>query len=279
MAGLFLGVFLGWAGGYRFYKKQYGLGFLYLFTFGLCGIGWIIDAIKAVREYQPSVRPQMKPQVEPQIEQAKTEMPGYMRIDKNLYMEPKFRYFPNISSQKHYIVFDFETTGVDPNYCEIIEIGAIKIADNEIIDRFQSFVKPCFPIPPDATKVNNITNEMVANAPAAEQIIPLFLDFIGDSRLMGYNIARFDFIILRRYAMAICGKSLDNYITDVYSMSRKKLQLPKYTLSSVANHFKIPTSNAHRSIGDCETTFECYKKLQEIYKAELEAKKQAKNED
>lgn len=208
----------------------------------------------------------------------KENLPSYMKLDRNTYMEPKFRYFQNPAYQKHYIIYDFETTGVDPHYCEIIEIGAIKIADNEIIDRFQSLVKPKYPIPEDATAVNHITNEMVGDAPTIEQIFPLFLDFIADSRLVGYNIAKFDHIILRRYAVALCGKTLDNYITDVYSLSRKSLDLKKYTLSDVAKYFKIKPSNAHRSMGDCETTFECFKKLQDIRKKELEEKKEKKNE-
>ena len=279
MAGLFLGVFFGWAGGYRFYKKQIGLGILYLFTFGLFGIGWIIDAVLAVREYKPPKFPVKDSKPEPVQNTVVNDMPSYMKLDRNLYTEPKTKYTPNIAHQKHFIVYDFETTGIDPHYCEIIEIGALKIADGEIVDRFQSLVKPAYPIPADATRVNHITNEMVQNAPTAEEIIPSFLDFIGDSKMMGYNNARYDHIILRRYAMAICGKSMDNLITDVYSLCRKKLDLNKYTLSDVAKYFNIDTSNAHRSIGDCETTFECFKRLQAIYQTELQEKKQAKNED
>ena len=68
-------------------------------------------------------------------------------------------------------------------------------------------------------------------------------------------------------------------ITDVYTMARKKLALERYRLTDVAKHFKIDTSNAHRAIGDCETTFECFKKLQKIYKEDLEYRKAHKNED
>lgn len=276
MAGIFLAVFLGWAGGYRFYKKQKGLGFLYLLTFGLFGIGWLVDVIVAIITYLQSKQSTKEP--EPMQIAPSDDAPSYMRLNKKLYTEPKARYFPNIANQKHYVVYDFETTGVDPHSCEIIEIGALKVADGKIVDRFQSLVKPFYPIPEGASKVNHITNEMVKNAPTAYDIIPSFVDFIGDSKLIGYNIARFDHIILRRYVMDICGKSLDNYITDVYSLCRKKLNLDKYTLSDVASYYNIDTSNAHRSIGDCETTLECFKHIQELYKQELEEKKQAKNE-
>lgn len=207
------------------------------------------------------------------------DWPSYMKVSRVSYMEPPIRYAQNISHQKHFVVFDFETTGIDVDYCEIIEIGALKYSEGEIIDTFETFVKPHFPIPSDATEVNHITNEMVEYAPSAEDIIPKFLDFIGDSKLIGYNIAKYDYIILRRYALGVCGVKLDNMITDVYKMARRKLALPKYRLSDVANHFMIDISNAHRALGDCETTLECFLKLQEIYRADLEYRRTHKDED
>lgn len=269
MQGIILAVLLGWAGGYRFYKKQYGLGFLYFFTGGIGGIGWIIDIIIAIKEYiHPA--PVKTEEIVPR--------PSYLTISRTLYTEEPHRYATNIANQKHYIVYDFETTGVDPHYCEIIEIGALKISDGQIVDSFQSFVKPFYPIPADAIEIHNITNEMVQDAPTAEQIIPSFIDFLGDSKLVGYNNARFDHIILKRYAMAICNVQINNSISDVYSLCRKKIDLKRYRLSDVAAYFKIQPSNIHRSLGDCETTWECFKKLQDIYKKEIADKKAQKNE-
>lgn len=242
-----------------------------IFIIAIIVVIFILSQIKNSRKKEVKVVRNPAPQ--------KQNLPPFMQLKPEEYMEPKFRYAPNLSHQKHFVVFDFETTGTDPRYCEIIEIGAIKYSEGEIIDRFQTFVKPYFPIPAEATSVNNITNEMVMNAPPPERVIPQFLEFIGDSKLMGYNIAKFDFIILRRYAYSICGNILDNMITDVYKMSLKKLSLNKYRLTDVANHFHITPSNAHRAIGDCETTLECFKRLQEIYKKDLEYRKAHKNED
>jgi len=205
-----------------------------------------------------------------QIQAQRRYKPPYMTLEEYKYMNPPFRHSNSVSKMKDYVVFDFETTGTDAKYCEIIEIGAIKVLDGQIIEKFESFVKPYFRIPDDAIKINHITNEMVSNAPPAEKIIPAFLEFIGDSKLIGYNIKKYDFIILRRYAVAICGKTLDNMITDVYIMARKKLAMERYRLIDVAKHFKIDTSNAHRAIGDCVTTFECFKRLQQIYKDDLQ---------
>ena len=261
MTGLIIAIVLGWAGGYRFYKKQVGLGILYLLSGGICGIGWIVDIICAYKEYHPT-----KPVA---VKNGKSG-PSYMIIDRSKYMEPRAEFCPHLANQKNYIVYDFETTGVDPHSCEIVEIGALKVADGQVVDRFQSLVKPYNPIPADATRVNHITNDMVSAAPTAEQVFPSFLDFIGDSNLVGYNIMRFDHIILRRYAMAICGKFLDNYISDAYLLGSKILDLDRYTLSDVANHFGIEHSNVHRSVGDCEITLAVFKELQKLYRDKKE---------
>lgn len=258
MTGLIIAIVLGWAGGYRFYKKQVGLGILYLLSGGICGIGWIVDIICAYKEYHPT-----KPVA------VKNE-PSYMTIDRSKYTEPRAQFCPRVSRQKNYVVYDFETTSGDPYSCEIVEIGALKVSDGQVVDRFQSLVKPFYPIPEESIRVHHITDDMVSAAPTAEQIIPLFLDFIGDSNLVGYNIMRFDHIILRRYAMAICGKFLDNYISDAYLLGSKILDLNRYTLSDVANHFGIEPSNVHRSVGDCEITLAVFKELQKLYRDKKE---------
>lgn len=231
---------------YRFHKKQYFLGFVYIFTMGLFGIGWLVDIFKAYGEWHNS-----------------TQTSDDVNVSD---LFPPAEFHPNYAHQKNYVIYDFETTGLDANTCEIVEIGAIKITDGIISDTFQTLVKPSKPIPSNASKVNHITNEMVKNAPTATRIFPSFLDFIGDLPLCGYNIRKYDHVILRRYAIKFCNKILTNYITDVFLIAQKNLDLPKYTLSDVARHFGIPLTNAHRAMGDCEVTFECFKRLQEIRK-------------
>ena len=91
--------------------------------------------------------------------------------------------FPN-----EYIVFDIETTGLDASYDEIIEIGALKIKNNEIVDKFTSLIKPKYPIDEFITELTGITNEMVKDAPLINEVLPRFIDFIGDEILVGHNI-------------------------------------------------------------------------------------------
>lgn len=96
------------------------------------------------------------------------------------------RYVPD------YVLFDLETTGISCNCDEVIEISAVKVRSGTIADSFSSLVNPGRPIPWGASQVNNITDEMVSDAPTMEEILPVFLNFFGDDVLVGHNIERFD---------------------------------------------------------------------------------------
>jgi DNA polymerase III epsilon subunit family exonuclease len=100
-----------------------------------------------------------------------------------------------------YVVFDFETTGLSPwAGDEIIEIGAMKIFGNQLDEQniFHSLINPKRVIPEEATKVNGITNDMVASAPTLDVVLPKFLDFIGTAWLVAQN-AKFDMGFLMKY--------------------------------------------------------------------------------
>jgi DNA polymerase-3 subunit alpha (Gram-positive type) len=86
-------------------------------------------------------------------------------------------------------VFDIETTGFDNRTCRIIEIGAVKIKDGEIIDSMDIFVDPECPIPERITELTSITDEMVAGAPKEDEAVRQFLDFAGDTMLIAHNAA------------------------------------------------------------------------------------------
>ena len=191
---------------------------------------------------------------------------------------------PNTANEKRsdYIVFDLETTGIDTRTTEIVEIGAIKVLNGKIIDSFSSLVKPARPIPADATQVNNITNDMVKNAPAPSRIIPQFVNFIGNNVLMGYNIENFDMPILMRYAKEICRKDLSNSTIDVYKMVQTKLaDIPNRKLTTVASYFNLSIDGAHRVIEDCALTNQVYLKIKDIPSAYYgdDNKKQDVNSD
>mgnify|MGYP000252494550 FL=1 len=118
------------------------------------------------------------------------------------------KYTPN------YVIFDLETTGISPNYDEVIEISALKVKGGEVVDEFNTLVNPGRKIPFGATKVNGITNAMVAEAPAFSHVLAEFLDFAEGLVLVGHNIARFDMKFIWRDAEQYFGEIPQNNYVD-----------------------------------------------------------------
>ena len=164
-----------------------------------------------------------------------------------------------------FVVFDLETTGLDTNTCKIIEIGAVKLVDGVITQQFSTFVNPMEHIPDDATMTNNITDDMVKDAPTIEQVFPDFYKFIEGSVLVAHNIA-YDFPIVNRYAKKF-GYVLDNEKQDTLLLAQKHLgQLKKHTLSKVCEFFNIPLIGAHRAVNDTVATAKVFVKLIENFR-------------
>ena len=97
-----------------------------------------------------------------------------------------------------YVVIDLETTGLDPEYESIIEIAAMRVNGNAVVDSLSSLINPGYEIDEFITDLTGITNEMLASAPPIEDYLPEFLEFIKDSVLVGHNV-NFDinFITIR----------------------------------------------------------------------------------
>lgn len=166
-----------------------------------------------------------------------------------------------------FIVFDLETTGKYIGYCEIVEIAAIKVINDEVVDTFDTLVKPCEPIPASATAIHGITNNMVADSPSIKECLPLFLDFIGDSILVGHNIDTYDLNIIYDYALKLFNHELNNDFVDTYKLARKCLcDIPNHRLTTIAEYYSIDNSDAHRALADCDMTLQCYLKMRPLRK-------------
>lgn len=164
--------------------------------------------------------------------------------------------------RKDYVVFDLETTGISPQWDEIIELSAIKVQDGEIVDEFSTLVNPGRPIPKGASAVNGITDRMVADAPQISEVIGLFLDFVGDAVLVGHNIHCFDMKFLYRAAAEKLGKEPSNDYIDTLYMARKYLpQLSHHKLTDISSYFHISTQGAHRALNDCVMNQRCYEEM------------------
>jgi len=165
---------------------------------------------------------------------------------------------------ENYTVLDTETTGFDPGKDRIIEISALKVRNNTIIDTFSTLVNPGINIPAHITKITGIDDSMVSPSPAIEQIISEIVEFIGDDIILGHNVA-FDLNFLTDNSHRILGTWVENNYVDTYYWAME-LQLPvgSYRLSSLKTFFNIETEGSHRALADCMTTMILAGKLKEI---------------
>lgn len=156
-----------------------------------------------------------------------------------------------------YTVVDIETTGFDPMFDEIIEVAGIKYRGRNEVGRFQSLVKPDDGIPDYITALTGITNEMVADAPGIEDVLPRFLEFIGEDIVVGHNV-HFDVNFLYDYAENFELKPFSNDLVDTLRLSRRLYpELQSHKLSALAAHFGVEPDGEHRALADCVTTQKC----------------------
>ncbi len=169
------------------------------------------------------------------------------------------------SYAEDYVVFDLETTGLRPNQDAIIEISALRVRKGEIVAEFSTLVNPQRPIPPGASRVNGITDAMVADAPHIETALADFLDFIGEDVLVGHNINSFDMKFIQYGAQDLFGRTVFNQTIDTLPMVRRLLPgLGHYKLTDVSQYFQIETEGAHRALNDCIMNQCCYEKLRSL---------------
>ncbi len=173
---------------------------------------------------------------------------------------------PKISSyfvNKNIVVFDLETTDLNTEIAEVIEIAALKIVDGVETETFQSLVKPTGAISEIITELTSISNNMVLDAPSIEQIMPDFYKFTRDCTLVGHNIAGYDFPIVNRIAQKL-GYTFDNELDDTLLLARKYLtELSNYKLENMSKHYGISHENAHRAMSDVYATAEVLKIIAE----------------
>ncbi|MDE7271986.1 MAG: PolC-type DNA polymerase III [Lachnospiraceae bacterium] len=169
------------------------------------------------------------------------------------------------SLDEAYVVFDIETTGFSPVTNRIIEIGAVKVENGQITDRFSTFVNPEVPIPFEIEKLTSINDSMVIDAETIEVILPKFLEFVGDAVLVAHN-ASFDVSFIRENAKRQ-NIPVDFTYVDTVGIARVLLTgQAKYTLDAVAKTLKISLENHHRAVDDAECTAEIFLKFIEMLK-------------
>lgn len=153
---------------------------------------------------------------------------------------------------EEFICFDLETTGFNAKNDKIIEIGAVKIVNQKIIDTFNTFVNPKIKIPDRITKITGINNKMVENAPPEEEAVKKFIKFCGNSPILVAHNANFDVSFIKE---VISNKKIDFEFTflDTVPMARALIgNIKNYKLDTVAKYLKIPEFNHHRASDDAK---------------------------
>lgn len=164
-----------------------------------------------------------------------------------------------------YVVFDLETTGVSCYRDSVVEISAIKVIGGMIEDEFSSLVNPQRSIPYAASRVNGITDDMVADAPLFEKVLAEFIEFTEGMTLVGHNIHSFDLKFIYRDSEKFYGGIPGNNYVDTLRLARKHLpQLKHHNLTVLAEYYGFSTAGAHRALNDCRMNQQLYEKLGEL---------------
>lgn len=162
-----------------------------------------------------------------------------------------------------FIAFDIETTGLDAGKHEIIQIAAVHFKDNRIFNQYSSYIKPLKRIPSEATAIHNITNNMVKDASSIGDVLPEFINFIGDHVLVGHN-SSFDMKFIL-HELNNLGIQLNNQVADTFSLSKKYFpHFSNHKLVTVAKKLKIDYSEAHNAIHDAIACGQVYCKCRDL---------------
>ena len=162
------------------------------------------------------------------------------------------------------VILDIETTGLEPEYSEIIEIAALSIEKGNIEGVFNSLINIQKPLPPEIVKLTGITPEMLLDGEDKASALQKLLDFIKDTPLIAHN-TEFDIPFLNHHLQNTLGVCLPNQSICTLKLSRKLLpSLSSHKLQKLAEHFNIPTPLVHRAPGDVEITYQLWMKLLEL---------------
>lgn len=161
-----------------------------------------------------------------------------------------------------YVVVDVETTGLNPTSDNIIEIAGIKYINGIEVERFHSLVNPWVSLKPKIVELTGITDEMLTDAPFITEVLPDFLNFLGENYLVGHN-AKFDTDFIEKSALLYLGKSLDIAYIDTLKLCRKAFpNFQNHKLITVAKNLKIKEKTEHRAMADAIVTAKVFDYLQ-----------------
>lgn len=165
-----------------------------------------------------------------------------------------------------YVLVDIETTGFSPVKDNIIEIGAIKVKNNEIISEYNELIKIDKILSPFTTKLTGITDEMLQSGKNITEVLKEFVKFSENKIIIGHNVT-FDLGFLNYNCRKYLNYNLNNDYVDTMCMTRKIVPNSiNYKLGTLANLFNVSYEGAHRGLKDVQITYEVYNNLRKIEK-------------
>ncbi|MFK5956307.1 MAG: exonuclease domain-containing protein [Planctomycetota bacterium] len=168
---------------------------------------------------------------------------------------------------REFVVFDTETTGMPPG-ARLLEIGALKVRGQHVVDRFETLLYPECPIPPAVIRIHGIHDRDVQDSPTADAVLPAFLKWIGKAPLVGHNV-RFDATILAAEAQRYGIPLPENATLCTLKASRRLLKRRSHALQSLVEELGLPAAAHHRALADAEHTLNLMFKMEMMFGKEF----------
>ena len=182
---------------------------------------------------------------------------------------------PKIQNQKaknllnfvdDYVLVDIETTGLSPINDDIIEIGAIKVVQNKIVDTYNELIRINKRLPDKIISLTGITDEMLRNGKMPSTVLKEFVNFVDNNVIIGHNV-NFDLGFLCDKCKKYLDYNLNNDYIDTLYLARKLVPNSiNHKLGTLAKYFNISYAGAHRGLKDVEITYEVYNNLRKLSK-------------
>ena len=175
------------------------------------------------------------------------------------YLKPDTEVLP---MEQEYVVFDIETTGLKAEQGYILEIGAVKLKNGAVADRFSTFVNAGVKVPPNIVSLTSITDDMLADAPLTREALTAFHEFVSGAVLVAHN-ASFDVGFIRNHGERF-GIRFDMPYADTLMLSRYLLWGAKnHKLDTICGLLDVTLAHHHRAVDDAEATAQVFLKLLE----------------
>jgi DNA polymerase-3 subunit alpha (Gram-positive type) len=185
-----------------------------------------------------------------------------VKDDENIIRNPKDINFDD----ETFVVFDIETCGLNAHKNPIIEIGAIKLKGTRPIDKFSKLINPKQSIPSSIQKLTNITDSMVSNEPTIDEVLPEFLQFVGDATMVAHN-AMFDMGFIKRDAKKILNIDYSPTVMDTMTLAKALYPDRKsYSLDALNKLLGLSLETHHRAVEDAQATANMFTIFLEKYR-------------